>query len=67
MKRPPRTFVSEKRLRINDRIRNAEVRVIDEEGNQLGVMPTDVARQRAAELEVDLVEVSPMAPMSHSR
>ncbi len=38
-----------------------EVRVIDEEGNQLGVMLTRDALERARELGLDLVEVAPNA------
>ncbi len=46
---------------MNDRIRAREVRVIDEEGNQLGVMPPFEALRRARELGLDLVEISPTA------
>ena len=42
-------------------IRIAQVRVIDEEGNQLGVMPTPKALEMAQERGLDLVEVAPMA------
>ena len=42
-------------------IRIAQVRVIDEEGNQLGVMPTPRALEMAQERGLDLVEVAPMA------
>ena len=38
-----------------------QVRVVDEEGNQLGVMPTPQALQLAQERGYDLVEVAPMA------
>lgn len=38
-----------------------EVRLIDEEGNQLGVMPTRDALQIALEKGLDLVEVAPTA------
>ena len=38
-----------------------QVRVVDEEGNQLGVMPTPQALQIAQERGYDLVEVAPMA------
>lgn len=38
-----------------------EVRVVDSEGEMLGVMPTDEARSRANDLGVDLVEISPKA------
>jgi translation initiation factor IF-3 len=42
-------------------IRVPEVRVIDSEGEQLGVMSTDAALARADEEGLDLVEVSPTA------
>jgi translation initiation factor IF-3 len=42
-------------------IRIPQVRVIDEEGNQLGVMPTPRALEMAQERGYDLVEVAPMA------
>jgi translation initiation factor IF-3 len=38
-----------------------EVRVIDAEGNQHGIMPTAQALQSAIELGIDLVEVAPTA------
>ena len=49
------------RLRINHRIRVPEVRVIGEDGEQLGVMPTHEALRLAEERGVDLVEISPRA------
>lgn len=42
-------------------IRIPQVRVIDEEGNQLGVMPTPRALEMAQSRGFDLVEVAPMA------
>jgi translation initiation factor IF-3 len=42
-------------------IRIPQVRVIDEEGEQLGVMPTPRALEMAQERGYDLVEVAPMA------
>jgi translation initiation factor IF-3 len=47
------------RVRINRAIRVPEVRVINEDGQQLGVMPSDAARDIAARLGLDLVEISP--------
>jgi translation initiation factor IF-3 len=44
--------------RINERIRVSEVRLIDEEGNQVGIIPTEQAMERAAEKDLDLVEVA---------
>ena len=47
--------------RINERIRVSEVRLIDEEGNQVGIVPTNEALQLASERDLDLVEVAPDA------
>jgi translation initiation factor IF-3 len=46
---------------MNDRIRAREIRVIDADGNQLGVMPPYDALKRAREQNLDLVEISPNA------
>ncbi|MCP9493173.1 MAG: translation initiation factor IF-3 [Pyrinomonadaceae bacterium MAG19_C2-C3] len=48
-------------MRINDRIRVAQVRVIDDAGEQLGVMETRDAIRAAREQGLDLVEVAPNA------
>jgi translation initiation factor IF-3 len=48
-------------IRINDRIRAREVRVIDENGAQLGILPPYEALRIARERGLDLVEVSPNA------
>ena len=45
--------------RINERIRVAEVRLVDEDGSQIGVVKTDDALRMAAERDLDLVEVAP--------
>jgi len=45
----------------NDRIRSPEVRVIDENEQMLGVMTLEKALALAAQKELDLVEVSPLA------
>jgi translation initiation factor IF-3 len=47
--------------RINERIRVSEVRLIDEEGQQVGIVPTEQAMQLATERDLDLVEVAPDA------
>jgi translation initiation factor IF-3 len=44
---------------VNKRIRAREVRVIDQDGQQLGIMPPHLALQKATEQGLDLVEVSP--------
>ena len=46
---------------LNDDIREPEVRLISEEGEQLGVMPSEQALQIAEERELDLVLISPQA------
>ncbi len=48
-------------VRTNERIRAREVRVIDENGEQLGVMPPFEALKMARERSLDLVEISPNA------
>jgi translation initiation factor IF-3 len=48
-------------IRINERIRAREVRVIDDAGNQLGILPPFEALKIARERGLDLVEVSPNA------
>ena len=47
--------------RINENIRVREVRLIDDEGNQMGIVPTLEALKLAKEKDLDLVEVSPNA------
>jgi translation initiation factor IF-3 len=47
--------------RINQMIRAAEIRVIADDGEQLGVMTPEAAIARAEEVGLDLVEVSPAA------
>jgi translation initiation factor IF-3 len=56
-RRPPERDTT----RINERIRVPEVRVIDDEGNQVGVMQTADALTFAQERDLDLVEVAPEA------
>lgn len=46
---------------INEQIRDKEVRVIGEEGQQLGVMPPKEAMKLAKEANVDLVKIAPSA------
>src|SRR3954470_24288356 len=45
--------------RINERIRVPEVRLIDDNGQQVGIMKTSEALRRAQERDLDLVEVAP--------
>jgi translation initiation factor IF-3 len=44
--------------RINERIRVSEVRLVDEDGSQIGVIKTDDALRMAHERDLDLVEVA---------
>ena len=52
---PPREY------RVNNRIRVPEVRLVDDQGEQLGVMQTREAREIADDRGLDLVEVAPTA------
>ena len=49
------------RQRVNERIRVPQVRVVTEEGEQLGIMSTVEALDKARQVGLDLVEVSPEA------
>lgn len=48
-------------IRINEKIRVPEVRVVGPEGNQLGVMAIQRALEMANQYELDLIEVAPSA------
>ena len=54
-------FISTKELSINNQIRAAQIRVIDESGNQLGVLKTKDALDIAFDKGLDLVEIAPNA------
>lgn len=56
-----RTIADEQRVRVNRQIRISPVRVIAEDGDQLGIMPVDAALDEAEERGLDLVEVAPEA------
>ncbi len=58
---PQRGEVNNDELRVNERIRISPIRLIDEEGEQMGIVATDEARALAAERGLDLVEVAPNA------
>ncbi len=45
--------------RINDQIRLSPIRVVDQEGKMLGVIPTSEAMRTAMDAGLDLVEVAP--------
>jgi translation initiation factor IF-3 len=53
--------ISTTSIRVNDRIRSAEIRLIDEEGTQLGIMSPNDAMRIAEQRGLDLVEVAPQA------
>ncbi|MFC2079341.1 translation initiation factor IF-3 [Candidatus Bipolaricaulota bacterium] len=53
--------MDKRKLRINERIRESEVRVIDDSGQNLGVLKRDEAIAIAKEKGLDLVEVAPLA------
>nr|WP_085833667.1 translation initiation factor IF-3 [Clostridium merdae] len=53
--------MSNKELQINEEIRDKEVRVVDKDGGQLGVMPIAQAMAKAAESNMDLVKIAPQA------
>jgi translation initiation factor IF-3 len=63
--RPRRTIEPPSRpvpqARINDYIRAAQVRLIDDDGSQLGIKPTKEAMQYAFDKGLDLVEVASQA------
>ncbi|MEQ4498705.1 MULTISPECIES: translation initiation factor IF-3 [Nocardioides] len=48
-------------LRINDRIRVSEVRLVGPSGETVGIVPTADALRLAQEADLDLVEIAPMA------
>lgn len=61
---PRRRFIprpAEPENRLNEKIRVPEVRLIDDEGNQVGVVPTPDALKMAQEKGLDLVEIAPQA------
>ena len=54
--------ISEKqRVRVNEQIRISPVRLIQDDGEQIGIVSMDEARERAAVRGMDLVEVAPEA------
>lgn len=52
------TIASNDRTRVNEQIRISPVRLIDADGEQLGIVPLERARQAAVEAGLDLVEVA---------
>jgi translation initiation factor IF-3 len=56
-----RKIVANNQLRLNDEITGREVRLIDQDGEQAGVVSLMQAKRLAEEAELDLVEISPNA------
>ncbi|TYQ15918.1 UNVERIFIED_CONTAM: translation initiation factor IF-3 [Acetivibrio alkalicellulosi] len=54
-------FINKNELMINEMIRDKEVRLIDSEGEMLGVMPSKEAQKMANAKNLDLVKISPKA------
>ena len=59
--RSRRIVIDKRFIRINERIRAREIRVIDDEGKQIGILPPYEALKMAREKNLDLVEISPTA------
>jgi translation initiation factor IF-3 len=59
--RARRPEMKKSKHRINHAIRISEVRVIDEKGEMLGILPTKKAMVMADEKDLDLVEIAPNA------
>jgi translation initiation factor IF-3 len=53
--------ISKEDLRINEEIRAKEVRLVSSANEQLGILPVREALRLAAEQQLDLVEVAPLA------
>ena len=54
-------MISNKELQVNEEIRDEEIRVIDEEGTQLGFMSSREALDIAISKNLDLVKIAPKA------
>lgn len=53
--------ISNKELQINEDIRDKEIRVIDVDGNQLGILSAKEAQKIAFDKNLDLVKIAPQA------
>lgn len=60
-KKQNKNKIKRKFYRINDRIFAAELRVLDAEGKQIGILTKTEALEKAREEELDLVEIAPTA------
>lgn len=54
-------YISNKGLLINEEIRDKEVRLIDAQGNQLGIVSLAEATRLATQSNLDLVKIAPQA------
>ena len=54
-------FISTKELQINEEIRDKEIRVITDDGEQLGIMSSKDALKEAEKRNLDLVKIAPTA------
>ena len=52
---------AKKRLKINDHIDASSVRLVGPKKEQMGIMSLDEAKDKAKEMKLDLVEISPKA------
>ena len=53
--------ISNKELQINEEIRDPEIRVVDVDGTQLGILSSKEAQKLAIEKNLDLVKIAPQA------
>lgn len=53
--------INSKELQINEEIRDKEVRLIDSDGTQLGIVPISKALELASQKDLDLVKIAPQA------
>ncbi|MGL4563142.1 MAG: translation initiation factor IF-3 [Brevinema sp.] len=61
MRKPDIKKSDKDQTRINDQIKAPQLRVLDPEGNPLGILTLSEALKKAEEWELDLVEISPGA------
>jgi len=54
-------IISSKELQMNEQIRDSEVRLIDADGSQVGIVPIKKAMDMAAKADLDLVKIADKA------
>ncbi len=54
-------IAAQRRTRVNEDIRISPVRLVDQDGEQVGIVPLEQARERASDAGLDLVEVAARA------